>query len=277
MEALINTALDHGCKDFDSFLAAIKAAGVEVKQGEHLAFKIPSGKRFIRCDSLGGNYCEAAIMERISGKRIIAPEVKAAASTKPNMLIDIQTKMQRANSPGFERWAKIYNIKEMAKTLLNLQEHSLMDYAELEKTCDVVVQKYNSLSSQTKAANERMKKISELQKHIGAYGKTREVYAQYKKLLPKKQQQFYAEHTSEIISCEAAKRYFDSLGLKKLPSMQSLKQEYATLLVENKKLYPEQKKAKAEMMELLTAKHNVMRILGLTEQDMQHDRHQEER
>ena len=90
-----------------------------------------------------------------------------------------------------------------------------MDYAELERTCDVAIRKYNNLSSQTKAANERMRKISELQKHIGAYGKTREVYAQYKKLPPKKQQQFYAEHTSEIISCEAAKRYFDGLGLKK--------------------------------------------------------------
>ena len=152
-----------------------------------------------------------------------------------------------------------------------------MDYAELEKTCDMAVQKYNDLSGQTKAANERMRKISELQERIGTYGKTREVYAQYKKLPPKKQQQFYAEHTSEIISCEAAKRYFDSLGLKKLPSIQSLKQEYAKLLAENKKLYPEQKKAKTEMMELLTAKHNVMRILGLTDRNTQHNRHQEER
>ena len=277
LEALIDTALGHGCKDFDSFLAAMKAAGVEVKRGKHLAFKIPNGKRFIRCDSLGDDYTEAAIMERISGKRIIAPKAKTATRFKPNLLIDIQTKMQQANSPGFERWAKIYNIKEMAKTLLYLQEHGLMDYAELEKTCDMSVQKYNNLSSQTKAANERMKKISELQKHIGAYGKVREVYVQYKKLPPKKQQQFYADHTSEIISCEAAKRYFDSLGLKKLPSIQSLKQEYATLSAENKKLYPELKKAKAEMMELLTAKHNVMRVLGLTERDAQHNRHQEER
>lgn len=142
-----------------------------------------------------------------------------------------------------------------------------MDYAVLEKTCEVAVQTHKALSSRTRAANERMKEISELQKHIGAYIKTSEVYAQYKNLPPKKQPQFYAEHTSEIISCEAAKRYFDSLGLKKLPSIQSLKQEYATLLAENKKLYPKQKKAKAEMMELFTAKHNVERLLGLPKQD----------
>ena len=79
-----------------------------------------------------------------------------------------------------------------------------------------------------------MKEISKLQKHIGTYGKTREIYAQYRKLPPKKQAVFYAEHASAIISCEAAKRYFDGLGLKKLPSVQSLKQEYAALLADRK-------------------------------------------
>ena len=122
-----------------------------------------------------------------------------------------------------------------------------------------------------------MKEISELQRYIGTYGKTREVYAQYKKLPPKKQQQFYAEHTSEIISCEAAKRYFNSLGLKKLPSMQSLKQEYAMLLAENKKRYPEYKQAKAKMVELLTAKNNVERILGVAEKEKNRYHQQEAR
>ena len=122
-----------------------------------------------------------------------------------------------------------------------------------------------------------MKEISDLQKHIGAYGKTRETYAQYRRLPPKKQADFYAEHTSEIISCEAAKRFFDSLGLKILPSIQSLKQEYATLLAENKKLYPKQKKAKAKMMELLTAKHNITRILGLPKEDKQREQRRKER
>ena len=110
LEGMIDTALGHGCKDFDSFLAAMKAAGTEVKRGKHLAFKIPSGKRFVRCDSLGADYSETAIMDRISGKRIIAPNAKAAAQSKPNLLIDIQAKMQKINSPRFEHWAKILNL-----------------------------------------------------------------------------------------------------------------------------------------------------------------------
>ena len=94
LERIIDAALT-GCKDFDSFLAALKSAGVEVKQGKHLTFKIPSGKKFIRCSSLGEDYSEAAILERISGKRIVAPKGEQAA---PNLLIDIQSKMQQARS-----------------------------------------------------------------------------------------------------------------------------------------------------------------------------------
>ena len=171
----------------------------------------------------------------------------------------------------------MFNLKEMAKTLNFLQEHGLLAYGDLESACDVAVQKYREFADRTKANSERMKEISELQKHIGAYHKTREVHAQYRKLPPKKQADFYAEHTSAIISCEAAKRYFDGLGMKKLPSIQSLKQEYAALLVENKKLYPEQKKAKADMVELLTVRHNISRILGLTEEEKKREQRREER
>ena len=119
-----------------------------------------------------------------------------------------------------------------------------------------------------------MKDISELQKHIGAYGKTREIYAQYRKLAGRKREKFYEQHSGEITACQAAKWYFDSLGLKKLPFMQSLKQEYAMLKAENKKRYPEYKQAREKMIELLTAKNNVERILGVTEKEKNRDRQQ---
>ena len=273
LKQIIDAALTN-CKDFDSFLAALKAVGVEVEQGKHLAFKIPGGKRFVRCTSLDEDYTEDAILERISGKRIVAPKQKQAA---PNLLIDIQAKLQQAHSPGFERWASVFNLKEMAKTMNYLREHSLLAYPDLEAACDAAVKTYHDFSDRTKANETRMREIAELQKHIGTYSKTREVYAQYRKLPPKKQEEFYAGHASAIISCEAAKRFFDSLGLKKLPTIQSLKQEYAALEAESKKLYPEQKKARAEMMELLTVKHNTTRILGLTEDEKQREQRQEER
>ena len=213
-------------------------------------------------------------MERISGKRIVAPKAKTEARSTPNLLIDIQAKMQTANSPGFEHWAKIFNLKEMAKTLIYLQENGLTDLGELEKVCDAAVQRFNSLADQTKTASARMKDISELQRHIGAYGKTREIYEQYRKLMGRKREKFYEQHSSEITACQTAKRYFDSRGLKKLPSIQSLKQEYAKLEAENKKRYPEYKQTREKMIELLTAKNNVERILGVTEKEKNRDRQQ---
>ena len=274
LESMIDAALGQDCKDFNSFLAAMKGLGAEVKRGKHLAFKIPSGKRFVRCDSLGADYSEAAIMERISGKRIIVPKAKAAVQSRPNLLIDIQAKMKQANSPGFEHWAKIFNLKEMAKTVMYLQENGLTDFGELEKACDAATQKFNNISDRSKAAEQRMKEISELQRHIGTYSKTREIYAQYRKLTGRKQAKFYEQHTSEIEGCQAAKRYFNSLNLKELPSMQSLKQEYAILQAEKKKQYSGYRQARAEMIELLTVKNNVERILGVMEKEKNRDRQQ---
>lgn len=277
LEQLIDAALGTGCNDFDSFLTAMKAVGAQVKRGKHLAFQIPGGKRFVRCDSLGADYSEAAIVERISGKRVVALKKKRVllpASKKPNLLIDIQAKLHLANSPGFEHWAKIQNLKEMAKTLLYLQENGLDDYAILEKACDTAGTRFDVLTDKTKAAEQRMKKIAELQKHIGTYMKTREIYAEYRKLPPKKSKRFYEEHTADILSCQSAKRYFDSIGMKKLPPMQSLKQEYAMLLAESKKMYPEFKQARAKMIELMTAKNNTDRILGLASEQEKHTSHQ---
>ena len=158
-----------------------------------------------------------------------------------------------------------------------MQENGLTDFGELEKACNAAIQKFNDLSDRTKAASARMKSISKLQRHIGAYIKTKKIYTQYRKLPPRKQGKFYNEHSNEIRSCQAAKRYFDFLGLKKLPSMQSLKQEYATLAAENKRRYPEQKRARKKMIELLTVKNNVEWILGITEKEKNRDRQQETR
>ena len=175
---------------------------------------------------------------------------------------------------GFEEGDSCFFLMLHNNDNTSCQENNLTDLGELEKVCDAAVQKFNDLADQSKAASARMKDISELQKHIGAYGKTREIYAQYRKLAGRKREKFYEQHSSEITACQAAKRYFNSLGLKKLPSMQSLKQEYAVLQAEKKKRYPEYRQAKEKMIELLTAKNNVERILGVTEKEKNRNRRQ---
>ena len=266
LEEMIDTAIRSGCVDYDDFLETLRRANVEIKQGKHLAFRIPGAKRFIRCDSLGDDYSEKAIRERIDGKLTAkekARKPKPKSKETPQMLIDIQSRMQQANSPGFERWAKSFNLKEMAKTMIFLQEHNLTDLEALRKQCDETTARFHSLSDKSKANSDRMEKIAELQKHIGAYMKTREIYAEYRQLPPKKQNKFYEQHRSQIDICRAAKKYFDSLGLKKLPRIERLKQEYAALNAENKQIYPQYREAREKMMELLTAQNNVIRILGI--------------
>lgn len=265
LREMIDDSLREG-KSFDAFLAAMKAAGCGVKRGKHLAFKIPDGKRFIRCDSLGDDYIESALLERISGKRVIAPKQKIAAptpvSTKPNLLIDIQAKIQQGYGPGFERYAKIVNLKEAAKTLIFLQERGLTDYDVLSEKAAAASKCFGDTGDRLKVIEARQKEIAALQKHIGTYSKTLDVYRQYRDGGWNKK--FYAAHESDIIAHKAAKKHFDSLGLKKLPKMDTLKKEYATLDAEKRKLYQGYRPAREEMIALLMAKQNVERILGMT-------------
>ena len=262
LEQMIDDAL-RGCKSLDDFISAMQSAGVEIKQGKHLAFKAPGQKRFIRCKSLGKDYTEDAILERISGKRVVTPKqliVKAPAPQRPNLLIDIQAKMQQGYGAGYEQWAKIFNLKEAAKTLLFLQENGLTDYDKLVEKTDAVTAEYNMISAKAKAADVRMKEIQELQKHIGAYRKTRDVYVQYREA--KNRRAFYAEHKATIDKHRAAKKHFNSLGLKKLPTMDSLKREYAALAAERKKLWGGVKPAREEMIRWKMVKQNADTILA---------------
>jgi len=259
LRGLMDAALS-GCKDFNTFLAAMKDAGCEVKLGKHLAFKIAGGKRFIRCDSLGDDYVERAFLERISGKRIIAP---AGAPAKPNLLIEIQEKMRQGYGEGFRQGASVRNLKDAAKTLIYLRENGLDNYDALTKAAENAARRFDDLSDRARANDKRMKEINELQKQIGAYIRTKDVYVQY--VRSGRDGGFYEANRAEIALCAAAKRYFDSLGYgknKKLPAIESLRQEYAALAAESKKLYPQQKRAREKMIELLMAKQNTDMILG---------------
>ncbi|MCD8050385.1 MAG: hypothetical protein LUE89_01740 [Clostridiales bacterium] len=182
---MIDAALTPDCKSFEDFLAAMRATGVEVKTGKYLAFKIPEGKRFIRCNSLSEDYTEDVIRERLEGKRTVKQRqvqkpLSAKEDMRPRSLIDIQAKLAQANSPGFERWAKSYNLKEIAKTVVWMKEHGMNDVEKFAEECDAATRRYHQISDKTKANEARMKEIAELQRQIGTYGKTRDVYLQYK-------------------------------------------------------------------------------------------------
>ena len=154
-----------------------------------------------------------------------------------------------------------------------LTEHNLLEYAVLEETAAAATAHNNELSEQIKAAEKRMAEIAVLRTHIINYSKTRDVYVAYRKAGYSKK--FLAEHESEILLHKAAKKAFDEMGVKKLPTVKELRGEYAQLLAEKKRVYGEYRRSREEMRELLTAKANVDRLLGMeVEQEPEKDQAQ---
>ena len=192
---------------------------------------------------------------------------------KVNLLVDIQEKLQAGKGAGYARWAKVFNLKQMAQTMNYLTEHGLLEYAVLEEKAAMATARHNELSAQIKAAETRMAEIAVLRTRIINYVKTREVYAAYRKAGYSKK--FLAEHEADILLHKAAKQAFDDLGIKKLPTVKSLQAEYATLLEEKKKDYAEYRRSREEMRELLAAKANVDRLMGYGE-ERQNDREKEQ-
>ena len=208
------------------------------------------------------------------------PALKKIHRTDPpkaNLLVDIQAKLQAGKGVGYARWASVFNLKQMAQTMNYLKEHGLLDYAVLSEKTSAASTRYKDLSEKIKAAETHMAEIAALKTHIVNYSKTRDVYAAYRKSGYSKK--FLAEHESEIILHKAAKKAFDGLGIKKLPTVKSLQAEYATLLAEKKAAYADYRKARDEMKELLTIKANVDRLMSYDEQEKQRktDRQKEQR
>ena len=194
------------------------------------------------------------------------------AAQKLELLIDLQNNIKVQTSPGYAHWATVFSLKQSAKTLLFLQENGLADMEKLQSVAQESKDDFNNLQSEIHAINARLEQISALQKHIGAYRKTRDIYAGYSKA--KNKQKFYAENETAIETCKAAKAYFDRINLEKLPTIQALKQEYATLSAERKMLYKEYHPKRKFMREVLTAKQNAEMMLGQSRaaHDKNHDR-----
>lgn len=197
--------------------------------------------------------------------------------TRVGLLIDIQDKIKEGKGAAYEKWAKVFNLKQAAKTLIFLQENGIDSYEDLKKKASSSSGSFSALNKKIRDTELRMKEITELQKYIGQYGKTREVYVAYKK--SGWSQKFYDAHTADIILHKAAKNYFDKLNMKKLPSINSLKQEWARLNVEKKNLYSGYRELKETSRSLAVALGNANYILGITpdEQNRETSRNQNRR
>lgn len=274
----IDDVLSKKPADLEAFLKLLTEGGCEIRRrGKTLSVKLKEKERFVRLDNLGDGYCEEDLLAVILGQKEHTPRKKAAVSMPPklNLLIDIDAKLRDGKGMGYKRWASVFNAKQLAQTMTYLQEHKLMDYRDLKEKTEAATVRYNELSAQIKAAEARMGEIAILKQQIINYAKTREVFAAYKASGYSKK--YLAEHEADILLHRTAKKAFNELGLKKLPTVKSLQEEYARLLSEKKAAYADYRRARDEMRELLTIQSNVDRILGNEQCEVEKEKAQEQR
>ena len=253
---IIDTILAEKTGDYETFLQKLEQQGYEVKRGKHTAVKGKGQKRFIRFRTLGTGYSEDEIKAVLEGKAKHQPYQKKQAKEQPfQLLVDIQEKMAEGKSVGYKKWATKFNLKEMSKTLLFLQEQKISSAEELRERAAEATERYHAMGDSIKAAETRMTEIAVLRTHIVNYTKTRPVYDAYRKAGYSKR--FLENHRAEITLHKAAKVAFDEAGLKKLPKVKELNVEYAELLAKKKSAYPEYRKARDEIQELMKAQKNV--------------------
>ena len=267
LKAQIDICLADKPPSMDAFLQAMAAAGYEVKQGRGgaISFRIQGQDRFtrLRSSTLGKGYGPEDILAAIEG-RAAPTEGRAGASRKVNLIVDIQAKMRAGKGPAYEKWATIYNLKQMAAALQYLQENGLMDYEQLEQKAAAATDRFHSISDSIKTTEAAMNINAELKAAIADYAKTRPVFEGYKKT--KYSKKYLAEHEADIATYRAAGATMDRLlNGGKLPKMDTLKADFQKLAADKKTVYREYRAAKKDMQEVITAKHNIDHLLGLTD------------
>ena len=250
----IDNALDKKPSSFDELLKLLQQSGYEINyRGKSITLKASDWKKSVRLNSTG-----YTIDDLIS----IISKVETKANKQPikvNLLVDIQAKLQAGKGIGYERWAKVFNLKQMAQTINYLSENGLLEYTQLEEKSKNITENYNVLSQKIKDIEKRMSEIKMLKTSIINYSKTRDVYIAYRKSGYSKK--FLAENESDILLHKAAKKTFDEMGLKKLPTIKNLQSEYSALIDEKKKLYSKYRQVRDEMLQILTAKANIDRLI----------------
>ena len=251
-----NILLNENPVDFEIFLQKLEQQGYEIKRGKHTSVKGARQKRFIRFRTLGAGYSEDEIKAVIAREAEHRPHQKQPPKEQPfHLLVDIQAKLSEGKSEGYARWAKQHNLKEMSRTLVFLQENKIGSIKKMQERVDAATARYHELGDSIKASEKRLAEIAVLKAHIINYAKTRSAYDAYRKTGYSRR--FLETHRTEITLHKAAKAAFDEANLKTLPKVKELDAEYSKLLTEKKVRYPDYRKAKEEMQELLRAQKNI--------------------
>lgn len=247
-------------KDYDDFLRLMQEAGYEIKTGKYISFRAEGQERFTRSKTIGENYTEERIKERIAGR---TPR-KSQRQTTPkgiSLIGDIQERIRLIDSKGYEHKAKLTILKEAARTLNYLTDNNLLQYTDLEKKVEDVHSSYDRTGKELKVVEARLREVQPLIKNISNYQRLKPVYDAFQKA--KDKPSFKAKHEAELVIFEAARSTLLAMqGDEKLPSLKTLQAEQQRLLDEQQRLYDERAKLKKEVKQIETIKSNVDMFLA---------------
>lgn len=254
-------------KDYDDFLRLMQEAGYEIKTGKYISFRAEGQERFTRSKTIGENYTEERIKERIAG-RTPRRSQRQATPKGISLIGDIQERIRLIDSKGYEHKAKLTILKEAARTLNYLTENNLLQYADLEKKVEDVHSSYDRTGKELKGVEARLREVQPLIKNISNYQRLKPVYDAFQKA--KDKPGFKAKHEAELVIFEAARSTLLAMqGDEKLPSLKTLQAEQQRLLEEQQRLYDERVKLKKEVKQIETIKSNVDTFLAPS---VDHDR-----
>ena len=254
-------------KDYDDFLRLMQEAGYEIKTGKYISFRAEGQERFTRSKTIGENYTEERIKERIAG-RTPRRSQRQATPKGISLIGDIQERIRLIDSKGYEHKAKLTILKEAARTLNYLTENNLLQYADLEKKVEDVHSSYDRTGKELKGVEARLREVQPLIKNISNYQRLKPVYDAFQKA--KDKPGFKAKHEAELVIFEAARSTLLAMqGDEKLPSLKTLQAQQQRLLEEQQRLYDERAKLKKEVKQIETIKSNVDTFLAPS---VDHDR-----
>ena len=243
---------------FEELLSRLRAAGYEIKPGKYVSCRAPGQERFTRLKTLGADYTEEAIRERIEGRRTRtakAPKAERGVS----LLIDIENSIKAAQSRGYEQWAKIHNLKQAAKTLNFLTEHQISRYEDLTAKITEIQTESDKAGDALKEVEKRLADMAVLIKNVSTFQKTKPAYDAYRKARNK--DSYRAAHEREIILHEAAAKALKAAGVSKLPNLTALQSEYEKLQEQKEALYADYGRLKKQVKEYDVIKQNIDSIL----------------
>lgn len=247
-------------KDYDDFLRLMQEAGYEIKTGKYISFRAKGQERFTRSKTIGENYTEERIKERIAGRTPRRSQIQATPKGI-SLIGDIQERIRLIDSKGYEYKAKLTILKEAARTLNYLTENNLLQYADLEKKVEDVHSSYDRTGKELKGVEARLREVQPLIKNISNYQRLKPVYDAFQKA--KDKPGFKAKHEAELVIFEAARSTLLAMqGDEKLPSLKTLQAEQAQLFEEQERLYAERNRFKKEAKQIETIKSNVDTFLA---------------